>query len=81
MSSRQTHFPTVTLRSTLWILLALCLSPSLRPAHAYVDPGTGSYIIQVSIGVIFGALYAFKRFISIAWQKVKSYTSKTKTEE
>lgn len=29
-------------------------------AHAYIDPGTGSYIFQVLIAVLIGGLFFFK---------------------
>ena len=29
---------------------------------SYIDPGTGSFVIQVIIGVLFGVLYALKLF-------------------
>jgi hypothetical protein len=38
-------------------------------AHAYIDPGTGSFIIQVVIGVLAGALVTLKIF----WGKVKIF--------
>lgn len=38
------------------------------PAYAYLDPGTGSMIIQVLIGVIAGALVTLKLF----WSKIKA---------
>lgn len=38
-------------------------------AHAYLDPGTGSFIIQVVIGVLAGALVTLKIF----WGKVKIF--------
>ena len=66
------RLPRVTLASTFWILLAAVLSPSLRPAHAYLDPGTGSYVIQMSIGLLFGGIYSCKKFIGIAYQKMKA---------
>ena len=36
-------------------------------AHAYVDPGTGSYIFQVLIGVFLGAAVAVKVFWRRLW--------------
>jgi len=33
-----------------------------RPAHAYVDMGTGSYILQISIAAAAGALFSLKMF-------------------
>jgi hypothetical protein len=51
------------------IILLLC---STCKAHAYIDPGTGSYIIQVIIGGLLGAVFALK----IYWKKVRAYFSK-----
>ena len=53
----------------LTVILILC---SVSKAHAYIDPGTGSYIIQVVIGVLLGAAYALK----VYWEKVRAYFSK-----
>ncbi len=47
--------------SALWLLIPILLSP-LHYAHAYIDPGTGSYAIQIVIGVLFGTTYAVKSF-------------------
>ena len=52
----------------LTIILILC---SVSKAHAYIDPGTGSYIIQVMIGGLLGAAFALK----VYWKKVKAYFS------
>lgn len=35
---------------------------SIRPAYAYIDPGTGSYVIQVAIAFVVGAFFAVKMF-------------------
>lgn len=49
--------------------------------YAYLDPGSGSYIIQVIIGVFFAGLVAVKMF----WNKVKLFSknlfSKQKNEK
>lgn len=42
-----------------------------RPAHAYLDPGTGSLLIQILIGSVLGATY----FIKLYWKKIKVYLS------
>jgi len=36
-------------------------------AHAYVDPGTGSYFLQFLIAGLLGLLYSIK----IYWRKIK----------
>lgn len=40
-----------------------------REAHAYLDPGTGSYILQMVIAGILGALFAIKLF----WLRIKGF--------
>jgi|TARA_B100001059_G_C17326514_1_gene329159 hypothetical protein len=54
----------------LIILIFIVLNPSF--AYAYLDPGTGSIILQAIIGVIAASLTA----ISIYWEKFKSIISK-----
>lgn len=55
---KRTLLPTGTI---IWLILGLyfCMASSSR---AYIDPGTGSYAIQIVIGVFFGAAYALKSF-------------------
>lgn len=47
--------------SIIWLILAISLFP-FRAAHAYIDPGTGSFIIQMLVGAFFGAAYLVRRF-------------------
>ncbi len=44
---------------------------STHSAHAYIDPGTGSYILQLMIGGFLGAAFALK----VYWKNVKAYFS------
>lgn len=41
----------------------------IPPANAYLDPGTGSYIIQVLIATFAGAILAVKMF----WNNLKMF--------
>ena len=50
----------------LFAVFLLCLYPSLRPVHAYLDPGNGSYIIQIAVASFFSAAYATKLF----WHRI-----------
>ena len=43
----------------------------------YVDPGSGSYLIQVIIAAVLGALFYFKHL----WWKVKAFFWKSKKED
>jgi hypothetical protein len=38
-------------------------------AHAYLDPGTGSYIFQILIASLLGAAFAIKVF----WLRIKTF--------
>lgn len=55
----------------LWLLVPMFFAYT-RDAHAYVDPGTGSYIIQIAIGTILGASYVFKTAIGRAIQYIRT---------
>jgi hypothetical protein len=40
-----------------------------RVSYAYIDPGSGSYFLQMLIGVFIGTLFA----VRIYWAKIKSF--------
>ncbi|MFH1235919.1 MAG: hypothetical protein V1685_03195 [Parcubacteria group bacterium] len=57
----------------LLIIIAVTLGLSFpMPAHAYIDAGTGSYIIQVIIATVLGGLFAIKIF----WKKIILFAKK-----
>lgn len=43
-----------------------------QKAFAYLDPGTGSYILQVLIAFFLGGLFAVRLF----WNKIKEFLTK-----
>jgi hypothetical protein len=43
----------------------------------YIDPGSGSYLIQVIIAAILGALFYFKNL----WWKIKAFFYKPKKDD
>ncbi len=43
----------------------------------YVDPGSGSYLVQMIIAAIVGALFYFKTI----WWRIKSFFTRHKPEE
>jgi hypothetical protein len=49
------------------ISLLYWLSP--RDAHAYLDPGTGSYILQVALAAVVGIGFAIK----LSWGRIKAF--------
>jgi hydrogenase-4 membrane subunit HyfE len=48
-----------------------------QPAQAYIDPGTGSYVLQLVIGGFLGGLFIAKNY----WQTIKSKITKPKTSD
>lgn len=54
---------------TMFALLILAYLIYPQKAHAYIDPGTGSIIIQVLIAAFFGALFAVK----MSWKRIKIF--------
>ncbi|HEX7016750.1 MAG TPA: hypothetical protein VF191_14675 [Cyclobacteriaceae bacterium] len=50
------------------IVAAMVLSASVTHAHAYLDPGTGSMIVQAIVGVVAVAGTS----VALYWQRVKA---------
>lgn len=48
------------LRVFLTLFLLLIFLP--RNAHAYIDPATGSYVVQIVIAAIVGGLFIIKQY-------------------
>jgi len=53
-------------------LLILLMFFFTRPAYAYIDPGSGSLILQTVLGIAFGVLYATK----VYWRQVLTFFHK-----
>jgi hypothetical protein len=43
----------------------------------YIDPGSGSYLVQVIIAAILGGLFYFKNL----WWKIRSFFTKNKKDD
>jgi hypothetical protein len=56
----------------LIILTAALFLIYARNAFAYIDPGTGSFVLQLIIGALLGAAFAVKSF----WKNIKAFFSK-----
>ncbi len=52
--------------------LASLLAPNLRP-QAYLDPGSGSFLIQLLIAGLVGAGFLIKAY----WKKIKGLFSRS----
>lgn len=44
-----------------------------QPVYAYLDPGSGSYFLQLMIGLLLGGLFSLK----VYWKKVKMFIVST----
>ncbi len=63
---------------TLALVLALAIMLISAPAFAYIDPGTGSFLVQGIIAAVIGAGVAGKLF----WHKIKAvFTGKPMEED
>ena len=60
-----------------FLFLIFGLISYTSPVYAYLDPGTGSILLQGLIGGIAAAI----AFLSIYWQKVKAFFGKEEADK
>ena len=41
------------------------------PAHAYIDPGSGSYMLQLTMASILAVAFSIK----LSWQRIKTFAA------
>ena len=51
------------------LVLFLVVVGLSRDAYAYVDPGTGSYLLQILVAGFLGLLYALR----LSWARLKDF--------
>jgi len=51
------------------LLAGLIVLVFTREAYGYIDPGTGSFILQVALGSLFAAAVAVKMF----WRQIMAF--------
>lgn len=54
---------------TMFILLGMLYLIFPQVAYSYLDPGTGSYILQIILAAFVGAAFTMK----IYWAKIKTF--------
>lgn len=66
------------MKQTQFLVLALAVLVLTLPtqAHAYLDPGTGSYAVQIIIASTVGGLYALKMYGRNFAKKVRTFFKK-----
>jgi len=57
----------VATTALLMLVLALFVFPT--QAHAYLDPGAGSYLFQIALAAIVGSLFAIRLF----WTRIRTF--------
>lgn len=55
--------------STALLMLVMALFVFPTQAHAYLDPGTGSYLLQIALAAIVGTLFAIRLF----WIRIRTF--------
>lgn len=60
------------------VFLLFILAFSVKRACAYIDPGTGSYIIQIAIAFLLGALFTIKGIWKKLLTSVRAFFAKNK---
>ncbi len=56
----------------LFLLILLLMMITAEPAYAYLDPGSGSYLVQIIIAGLVGAGFFVKSF----WVTIKNVIGK-----
>ena len=69
----------ITMKKTLSLasLVLVLLMLTTRPAHAYLDPASGSMILQVIVAAVAALLITIKAF----WHKIRGMFGSSPTEE
>lgn len=58
------------IKAFIWLTVSFFVL--VKPAQAYIDPGAGSYFIQIAIGSLLGGLYLIKRF----WKSITAFAAR-----
>ena len=53
----------------VFVLVVALMVVFLAPANAYVDAGSGSYMIQMGLAGLLAAIFSVK----LAWQRIKAW--------
>lgn len=61
-------------KMTVFFLVSWLL---VTDVHAYLDPGTGSFLLQLLIGSALGGLYLCKRF----WRQIAAFLTRFRSKD
>ena len=57
--------------ASVLLLAAVIIIMSAGPVYAYIDPGTGSMVLQIVIGGMLACMFGIKMF----WRRIKTMIS------
>ena len=55
----------------VYLVIVAVLVGTVAPAHAYIDAGSGSYVLQMLMAGLLGLAFTIK----LSWQRLKAYTA------
>lgn len=58
------------------LMLILALDFGARPAYAYLDPGAGSQLLQMTLAGVLGGLFALKTLVARVLQVLRARRAK-----
>lgn len=58
------------------LFVKILIAPLVK-SNLYLDPGSGSFLLQLLIAALLGGGYALK----VYWKKIKAFVTGTKPEE
>lgn len=58
-------------RIVIFLVILFCAS-LIRPVYAYLDPGTGSFFLQMLLAGLLGALFFLKSFWRAIFRRIKN---------
>ncbi len=53
----------------VYFVIVAVLLITVAPAHAYIDAGSGSYVLQMLIAGLLGLVFTIK----LSWQRLKTF--------
>ena len=55
----------------VYLVIVAVLLGTVAPAHAYIDAGSGSYVLQMLMAGLLGVAFTIK----LSWQRLKTFTA------
>ncbi len=55
----------------VYLVIIAVLLITVAPAHAYIDAGSGSYVLQMLMAGLLGVAFTIK----LSWQRLKAFAS------